>query len=117
MARDAIYIPSNVKLLRVYPGVKSDPEKHLALESKTEFKILTSLVRELKNTHRFKSHRSLPENMHILAGVCLGIPRGNRQQGNEGRQTVDELVLYAGELHADLLCTGNAHRLFDPTNI
>ena len=98
--REAIYIPSNVKLLSVYPGVRSDPEQHLALESKTEFKFLTSLVRELRNTHKFKSHRSLPENMHILVGVCLGIPRGNSQQGDTGRQTVDELVAYAGKLHA-----------------
>ena len=114
---DAIYIPSNVKILRVYPGVKSDPEKHLVLAPKTEYKFLTSLVRELKNTHKFKSHRSLPENIHILAGVCLGIPRGNTKQDDTGKQSVDDLVAYAGKLHADLLRTGNAHGPFDPTRI
>ena len=115
--RDAIYIPSNVKIMTVYPGVKSDPEKHLVLEPRTEYKFLTSLVRELKNTHKFKSHRSLPENIHILAGVCLGIPRGNSQQDDMGKHVVDELVAYAGKLHADLLRTGNAHGMFDPTSI
>ena len=85
---------------------------HLALDPKAEFLFLSSVVKDLKNTQKFRMNFIFPNDNHILARVCHGIPFG--KHCNEVNKVMAELIKYAERHHAQLLKDGLAITMFKP---
>ena len=110
---EAIYIPPNLKLKSIHPGVRSGAGMNLAMLPEAEFKYLSAVVTELKSTQKFKTFFTLPNDNNVLAGVCLGVPIGkhNKQDANS-HIVVDGLIEYARKHAADLYHTGRSTTMF-----
>ena len=110
---EAIYIPPNLKLKSIHPGVRSGAGMNLAMLPEAEFKYLSAVVTELKSTQRFKTFFTLPNDNNVLAGVCLGVPIGKHNKQDAGaRIVVENLIAYAEKHAADLYRVGRSTTMF-----